>query len=402
MAFSACLRFLHFYQPSKFLVGVALGSSYLIGVTISRIYEFLGKVNLRFTVNYDGKLVSKLHLKHRVFHLKFAKPIVILLVILLLFVVIWPNVFPLTQGNFGECEATTYPKGYEDASSWLAAQPGSFRVLILPLSMMGNWSLPKLPNWTIVGYADVPFYNSPSQPIIDQPSAFALTQGSQSVLYSSRKSRIFTDQTDLLASLLTTLNVKYVVVAPLTEASPFDNFVQSYNQALECVQKTPFLVSVYSSGGYYIFENLKFSGQMYTTYAPSLAFGNLNLLSDQISGTQATLPALIYGYNLNPVTLSSIAALSNGVIFQGDRFLDYVLQSIDNQYLVTLASFVPSDLGNPTASWVLSTSYLRPISDVYASGEFYSSSGFVYTDGVNTSLNLQYQNTSNWRAADLD
>jgi hypothetical protein len=381
--------FFIFDEPSKFLVGVALGSSYLLGVTISRIYEFLGKVNLHFTFKHDVKLVgSKLNLKHRVIHLKLAKPIVVLL----LFVVIWPNVFPLTQGNFGGLVATTYTKGYEDAYNWLAAQPGNFRVLILPLSMMGNWSLPTLPPpWPIDGYADLPFYNSSPQPIIVQPSATAMSQGTQSVLYYL-ENLIYTGQTDLLASLLTVLNVKYVVVAPLTEVSPEDIFVQSYSQVLEFMQNAPSLVSVYSSGGYYIFENLKFSGQMYTTSAPSLAFGNLNLLSDPMSGAQATLPAIVYGYDLNPATLSSIAALSNGVIFQGDRFLDYVLQSIDNQYLVTLALHVQTDLNDPTASWILSTAYPRPVSDVYASGEFYSSSGFVFTDGVNTSLALQYKN----------
>jgi hypothetical protein len=379
--------FFIFREPSKFIVGVALGSSYLLGVTISRIYEFLGKVNLRFTVKHDGQLVSKLNLKHRVIHLKLAKP----MVALLLFVVIWPNVFPLAQGNFGGLNVTTYPKGYEDVSNWLAGQPGNFRVLILPLSMMGNWSLPTLPPWPSVGYADLPFINSPPQPIIIQPSAIAMNQGTQNILYYL-ENLIYTGQIDLLASLLSVLNVKYVVVAPLTETSPFDIFVQSYNQVLECMQKTPSLVSVYSSEGYYIFENLKFSGQVYTTNAPSLAFGNLNLLSDLMSGTQATLPALVYGYGLNPATLSSIAAVLNGVILQGDRFLDYVLQSIDNQYLVPLAQYIPSYLNDPTASWILSTAYPRPISGVYASGEFYSSSGFVYTNGVNTSLGLKYQN----------
>ena len=197
-----------------------------------------------------------------------------------------------------------------------------------------------------------------------------------------------------MASLLTVLNVKYVVVAPLTESSPFDSFAQSYNQALALMQTAPSIEYVYSSGGYYIFENLKFSGQMYTTNAPSLAFGNLNLLADPMGESQSTLPALVYGYNLNSTTFSYVAALSNDVVFQGDRFLDYVLQSIDYQYLITPSQYVPSDLNNPTASWVLSTSYPRPISDVYASGEFYSPSGFVYTNGVNTSLTLKYQNAA--------
>ena len=177
--FLACLRFLYFRRTYRFLVGVALASSYLIGVTISRIYGFLGEGNLHSTDKYYGKLVSKLNFKHKALRLKFAK----IITVLLLFVVIWPNVFPLTQGNFGGLSGTAYPKGYEDVNNWLAGQPGNFRVLVLPLSMLGNWSLPNLPNWTSVGYADLPFINSQPQPIIVQPSAIAMSQGSQSVLY---------------------------------------------------------------------------------------------------------------------------------------------------------------------------------------------------------------------------
>jgi len=366
-----------FREPSKFFVGVALGSSFLFGLTVSRIYEFLGKFNINFKISSKRKAIC----------LRPAKLVTVLLLLALLL----PNVYPLAQGDFGGFHPTTFPKGYEDSYNWLSSQPGDFRVLILPLSMLGNWSTPPLPIYG-PGYGGLTFYNSPPQPIVFQPTATSLNQGSQRILYYI-ENLIYSNQTDRLASLLSILNVKYVVVAPLSVASPFDIFGQSYSQVLKIIQTTPDFTIVHSSGDYYIFENLKFSGQMYTASAPSLAFGNLDLLGDVATAPQSTLPALVYGYNLDPTTLSSIAALSNGVIFQGNRFLDYVLQSIDNQYLVTLASYVPSDLNDPKASWILSTAYTRPISDVYASGEFYSSSDFVFTKGVN-SLGLQYQNSA--------
>lgn len=379
--------FFIFNEPSRFMVCVALGSSYLFGITMSAIYEFIGRVNLRLPIKCEWKLISKFNLKHKLPHLKFAKVIVVLL----MFVVVWPNVFPLIQGNFGGLDETTYPKGYEDSYDWLAAQKGDFRVLVLPLSMWGNWSLPTLPLWPRAGYADLPFYNSPPQPIIVQPSSIAMSRGSHSILYYL-ENLLYTGQIDRFADLLSILNVKYVLVAPLSERSPLDVFSQSYEEALGYIEKSPSLLSVYSSEGYYIFENLKFRGQMYTINAPSIAFGNLNLLCDLASGTQTTLPGIVFGYDLNPTALSSVANLSNGFIIQGNHFLDYVLQSIDSQHVVSLASNIRFDLNDPNTSWVLSTAYTRPISDVYASGQFYSSSGFGFTNATNTSLNLQYDN----------
>lgn len=370
--------FFIFREPSKFLVGVALGSSYLLGVTMSRIYEFLSEI--RLPLQYEMKL------KHGEIKVRPAK----LLVVLILFVVLWPNVFPVTQGNFGGLHSVTFPKGYEDTYNWLKSKPGDFRVLILPLSTMGNWSFPALTPWT-EGYAGIPFYNSPPKPIIIQPSAIAMSQGSQRILYYL-ENLMYTGQVDRLASLLLVLNVKYVVVGPMDEASPFDSFRQPPSQALKLMQRTPSLTLVYSSGGFHIFENLEFRGQMYMTNASFLAFGNLDLLGAPAMGSQAELPALVYGYNLKSDTLSSIAALSKGIILQGDRFLDYVIQSIDDRYSFTLTPYVPHDENDPTKSWVLATVYPRPVSDVYASGEFYSPAGFVYTKGANISLVSQCQN----------
>jgi hypothetical protein len=366
-----------FREPSKFFVGVALGSSFLFGLTVSRIYEYLGKINLNF----------KIPSKHKVIDFKPAK----MLTILLLFALLLPNVFPLAQGDFGGFHPTTFPAEYQDSYNWLSSQSGDFRVLILPLSMLGNWSTPPLPIYG-PGYGGLTFYNSPPQPIVFQPTATSLSQGSQRILYYL-ENLVYTNQTHRLASLLSILNVKYVVVAPLSVPSPFDIFSQPYSQVLTVMKTTPDFLLVHSSGDYFIFENVKFGGQMYGANTASLAFGNLDLLGDLATEQQSTLPALVYGYNLDSATLSSVAALSNDVIIQGNRFIDYVLQSIDNQYLITLASHVPSDLNDPKSSWILSTAYTRPISDVYASGEIYSNSDFVFTNGVNN-LSLQYQNNA--------
>ncbi len=366
-----------FREPSKFLVGVCLGSSFLFGITTSRIYKYLAKFHFNVGMPLKGKGFS----------LRPAK----LATVLLLLVILLPNVFPLAQGDFGGLHPTVYSPGYDDCYNWLSSQSGNFRVLILPLSMLGNWSTSASPLYG-PGYGGLTFYNSPPQPIVFQPTSVSLDQGSQRLLYYL-ENLIYTGQTDRLASLLSVLNVKYVVVAPLSLPSPFDIFGQSYNQVLKIIQTTPYFTLVHSSGnGFLIFENLKFGGSTYTVSAPSLAFGNLDLLGDIATEQMSNLPTLVYGYTLNPNSLSLIDSLSNGVIFQGDRFLDYVFQSIDTQYLLTLSSHLSPELNNPMSSWILSTAYTRPISDVYGSGEFYSPSGFVFTEGVNTSLSLQYDN----------
>ena len=179
-----------------------------------------------------------------------------------------------------------------------------------------------------------------------------------------------------------------MVVGPMDNSSPFDIFPQSSSQALELVQRTPYLRLSYSSEGFYVFENLKFRGQMYMANASYLAFGNLDLLATE---SEAELPALIYGYNLPSKTLSSVVPFVKGIILQGDRVIDYVLQSIDDQYLITLTPYVSSAENNATKSWVLATAYPRPVSDVYALGEIYYPDGFVYTMGSNISFTVPYQ-----------
>jgi hypothetical protein len=362
--------FFLFREPSKFLVGVALGCSYLLGVTSLEIYKFLDKK-------------YKTNSKHNLIKINPAKP----LTVLMLFLVLWPNMFPLVQGDFGGMHPVNFPVGYKNTYNWLKSRPEDFKVLILPLSMMGNWASPHLPYWIENGYAGLAFYNSPPKPIIIQPQAIAMNQGSQRVLYYL-ENLLYSGQVDRLASLLSILGVKYVVVGPMNDSSPFDIFPQSPSQALELLQRTPSLKLSYSSEDFYVFENLKFRGQMYMANDSYLAFGNLDLLATE---SQAGLPSLIYGYNLPSSLLSSVVPFVKGIILQGDRVIDYVLQSIDDQYLITLTPYVSSAENDATKSWVLATAYPRPVSDVYALGEIYYPDGFVYTMGSSTSLTVPYQ-----------
>lgn len=367
--------FFIFREPSKFLVCVALGCSYLLGVTSLGIYEFLGRIKIE---------IYKINSKRNPVRISPAKP----LIILVLFLVLWPNMFPLVQGDFGGMHPVQFPVGYENTYNWLKSRPGDFEVLVLPFSMLGHWTAPQLPRqWIENAYAGLPFYNSPPQPIIIQPQAIAMNQGSQRILYYL-ENLLYTGQVDRLASLLSILGVKYVVVGPMNDSSSFDIFHQSPSQALELLQRAPSLTLSYSSEDFYVFENLKFRGQMYVANASYLAFGNLDLLATE---SEAGLPALIYGYDLPSKTLSSVVPFVNGIILQGDRVIDYVLQSIDDQYLITLTPYVSSAENNATKSWVLATAYPRPVSDVYALGEIYNPDGFVYTMGSNISLTVPYQ-----------
>jgi len=367
--------FFIFREPSKFLVGVTLGCSYLLGVTSLEIYKFLDKIRIE---------IYKTNSKHKPIRISPAKP----LIVLVLFLVFWPNMFPVVQGDFGGMHPVHFPVGYENTYNWLESRPGDFKVLVLPLSKLGHWAAPQLPRyWIENGYAGLLFYNSPPKPIIIQPSATYMNQGSQRILYYL-ENLLYTGQVDRLASLLSILGVKYVVVGPMNDSSPWDVFPQSSSQALELLQRTPSLRLSYSSEDFYVFENLEFGGQMYLANVSYLAFGNLDLLATE---SQAGLPSLIYGYNLPSSILSSIVPLVNGIVLQGNRFIDYVLQSIDDQYFITLTPYVSSLENDATKSWVLAPAYPRPVSDVYALGEIYYPDGFVYTTGSNISLTVPYQ-----------
>jgi hypothetical protein len=362
--------FFIFREPSKFFIVIALGFSYLFGVTSFEIYSFLSKRKIH---------ICKINSKHNPIQISPAKP----LIILLLFVVLWPNMFPVVQGDFGGMHNIDFPAGYENTYNWLESRPDDFKVLVLPLSMLGHWAAPQLPShWIENAYAGLTFYNSPPKPIIIQPSAIFMNQGSQRITYYL-ENLIYTGQVDRLASLLSALGVKYVVVAPMNDNSPFDIYTQTPGEALKLLQTAPFLRLSYSSEDFYVFENLKFGGQTYLTDTSYLAFGNLGLLSTE---SQVGLPTLIYGYNLPSSTVSSVASTVKGIVFQGNRFTDYVLQSIDDQYFTTLTPYVSIRENNASKAWVLASAYPRPVSDVYALGEVYNPDGFVYTTGSNISL----------------
>ena len=115
--------FFIFREPSKFLVGVSLGCSYLLGVTLFGIYNFLDKIRIE---------IHKINSKHNPIKINPAKP----LIVLMLFLVLWPNMFPLVQGDFGGMHPVNFPVGYENTYNWLRSRSGDFRVLILPLSIL--------------------------------------------------------------------------------------------------------------------------------------------------------------------------------------------------------------------------------------------------------------------------
>ncbi len=367
--------FFIFREPSKFFIIIALGFSYLFGVTSLEIYRFLSKRKIK---------IYKIKSKHNPIRICPAKP----LIILVLFLVLWPNMFPVAQGDFGGMHVVDYPVGYENTYNWLESRPGDFSVLVLPLSMLGHWAAPNLPRRYIENaYAGLTFYNSPPKPIIIQPSAIFMNQGSQRILYYL-ENLLYTGQVDRLASLLSILGVKYVVAGPMNDSSPFDIFRQSPSEVLKLLQRTPSLRLSYSSEDFFVFENLEFRGQMYLNNASYLAFGNLDLLATE---SQTGLPSLIYGYNLPSNLISSVVPLVKGIVLQGNRFIDYVLQSIDDRYFILLTPYVSSAENNATKSWVLAPAYPRPVSDVYALGEIYNPDGFVYTMGSNISLSASYQ-----------
>jgi len=370
--------FFTFREPSKFSAGVALGLSYLAPVTLYEISRFLVGRRIRF-----NQLLSPLKLAR-------AGTAVILVLLALS-----PSIMIFAQGNFGGLQPANFPQGYDDVYQWLRTRPGDFRVLILPLSGMGDWSdNGVLTLWTPTGYSDILFLNSPPKPIVVQPSAVSLTEGSRRVLYYL-ENLLYMGRVDELAPLLSLLGVKYIIVGPLYRPSPFDIFVQTPERAMELMRQAIGLTLRYSSGEFDVFENIQFTGIAYATNAPYLAFGDLDLFRLLArAGTVGKLPTLIYGYDLSTGDLHSVVALSKGVVLQDDRLIDYVMQSLADRYLIDVAPYVSQLEGDPAHSWVLGTVYPRPVSDVYASGEFYSSPSFIYTTGAHTSAVAKYTSFS--------
>ena len=250
------------------------------------------------------------------------------------------TVAPMLTGNMsGYLPTFNLPSEYNTVYNMLAAQPGFFRVLLLPMST------PIHPGWlpATIPYIHNPFdVNPPNHPVI----CYDLATPTVATLTKFLQSTIVDNDTNDFNSLLSLLSVEYIVVTkdnligeqlPAPNATLWEYILDGWpgyylpsEQIMNFLTNDTELVIKYSGAYISVFEYAnQLSPHIYSASTSSLIVGGGYNALTEVSESTIGLYATQYDENF----LLNNYNLFDNVLFYNANITDLALSTLDNQYV---------------------------------------------------------------------